>query len=123
MSLRRVSAVLGAAAVVAGLSASLSPGEAEAGPASRFLDPVLHQRPIHPTNGPWFALRVNSMDVAAEAENLAAFEYACHGFAPGEDAKKYVLVRTYYKGSVAPSECDELLSILLPEGATARYRT
>ena len=117
---RGASALLASAVVVAGLSAALSPSEAEAGPVSRFLDPVLHQRPIHPRNGPYFALRVNSMDVAAEAENLAAFEYQC-SFFPGRDPEKYDLVRTLYKGSVTPSECDEILSLLVPAGAEARY--
>lgn len=117
----RAAALLAAGAVVAGASAALPSAEAEAGPVSRFMDPVLHQRPVHERNGPFFALRVHSMDVAAEAENLAAFEYACRDFVPGSEPERYDLVRTVFKGRVDPSECDEVMSLLVRGDAKAEF--
>jgi hypothetical protein len=117
----RATALLAAAAAVAGLAALTSPREASAGPASRFLDPVVHDRAVRPDRGPFFSLRVHSMDAEAEAENLACFEYAAED-PLGGGARKYDLVRTAYKGRAAASDCDEILGVLLPPGATASYR-
>jgi hypothetical protein len=78
-----------------------------------FFDVRDHLRPVDPVRGPFFGLRVHSMDVGGEAENLACFEYACDGLRPGSPAEKYELVRTAYKVRVAPGECDEVMKLPL----------
>lgn len=118
----RAAAFSGAAVVVAALAAFTSSGGADAAPLTKFADPGVHRRPVHAKNGPFFALRVHSMDVAADAETLSSFEYACDDFVAGGTPERYDLVRTLFRGTVTPTECDEVLGILVPKGAKAEYR-
>jgi len=72
--------------------------------------------------GPFYGLRVNSMDVAADAMNLAWFEYTCDGLTPSEPRRRYQLVRTAYLGDVTPdADCDEILRVVVPPDAKVRY--
>jgi hypothetical protein len=73
--------------------------------------------------GPFYGLRVNSMDVAAEAMNLAWFEYGCEGLTPSEPRRRYQLIRTAYLGEVTPDEhCDEILRTVVPPSANVEYQ-
>jgi hypothetical protein len=87
-----------------------------------FCDEADVVRTIRPDKGPFFGLRVNSMDMRAEAKRVACLEYACHGLLPGDGSKRYQLVRNVWRGGVAANEpCDEVLAAPLPEGAEVRY--
>ena len=87
-----------------------------------FGDPADLRRVPPWRRGPEYGLRVNSMDVAADAMNLAWFEYACEGLAPGEGSRRYQLVRTAYLGAVTPDkDCDEILRFVVPPDASVRY--
>jgi hypothetical protein len=89
-----------------------------------FCDEGDAVRTIRPDKGPFFGIRVNSMDVRAEAKRVACLEYACDGLLPGDGSKRYQLVRNVWRGGVAPNEsCDEVLAAPLPAGAEVRYET
>ena len=87
-----------------------------------FCDAADAVRTIRPDKGPFFGIRVNSMDVRAEAKRVACLEYACRGLLPGDGSKRYQLVRNVWRGGVTPDAgCDETLAAPLPEGADVRY--
>lgn len=87
-----------------------------------FGDAADAVRPIRTDRGPFFGLRVNSMDLRAEAKRVACLEYACQGLLPGDGSKRYQLVRNVWRGEVAPNaSCDETLAAPLPAGADVRY--
>ena len=87
-----------------------------------FCDEADAVRPIRSDRGPFFGIRVNSMDLRAEAKRVACLEYACQGLLPGDGSQRYQLVRNVWRGGVAKNEdCDEVLAAPLPEGADVRY--
>jgi hypothetical protein len=97
-------------------------GRIDAPTRGGFCDAADAVRPIRRDKGPFFGLRVNSMDVRAEAKRVACLEYACHDLLPGEGSRRYQLVRTVWRGGVSPNEhCDETLAAPLPAGADVRY--
>lgn len=117
-------------ALAAGVAAPAQPAndaEDDGGPIDPptrggFCDAADAVRPIRRDKGPFFGLRVNSMDLRAEAKRVACLEYACHDLLPGEGSRRYQLVRNVWRGGVAPNEhCDETLAAPLPEGADVRY--
>jgi hypothetical protein len=72
--------------------------------------------------GPFYGLRVNSMNFAADAKNVANFEYTIAGFLPGDGRETYQLVRTAWRGDVTRNmDCDEVLGLAFPAGASLRY--
>lgn len=119
MVIRRISG--GAAALVSLAAAGAAfwcaddAAAAPEGRPSRMLDDRTHARPIDGERGPFFALRCHSMDVRGTSENAGCFEYACRDLVTGE-WETYDLVRTLTRGAAAPTDCDEVLS-LLPVGA------
>ena len=115
-----------AGVMVAGTA--LAGGGAEAGGAKPpelnggLGDPADSVRKIDRKRGPFYGLRVNSMDLAAEATRIACFEYACDGLLPGEGAQKYQVVRSAWRGEITPNTaCDEVLGAALAPGANVRY--
>ena len=111
-------AVAGAVvAVVAASQAAAAPAASNAGPEvarGRFFSPADADRALDVKRGPFFGLRVHSMDVAGEARNLACFEYVIDGLRPGPQPETYDLVRTAYDVRVAQSKCDEVMGLPLP---------
>ena len=99
-------------------------GRIDAPTRGGFCDEADAVRAIRPDKGPFFGIRVNSMDVRAEARRVACLEYACRGLLPDEGSHRYQLVRNVWRGGVAPNEgCDETLAAPLPVGAEVRYET
>lgn len=79
-------------------------------------------KPIENGKGPFYGLRVNSMDLRADARRVACFDYECEGLLPAEGKQAYQLVRTAWKGPVAPNaSCDEILAAALPKDAAVVY--
>lgn len=101
-------------------SAATRPAKAVAVGGRRFFDVQDHLRPVDVRRGPFFGLRVQSMDVAGDAENVACFEYVCDGLRPGPQPERYEMVRTLYRVRVAPTDCDEVMGLVLPPAADLR---
>jgi hypothetical protein len=79
-------------------------------------------RPIDAVNGPFYGLRVNSMDFTADAKRVAEFDYTLAGFLPGDADQHYQLVRTVWSGDVArDANCDEMLGLPFPADASVRF--
>lgn len=108
----------------AGSTASAAPrSDSPAAGRRAFFDARDHLRPVDAKRGPFFGLRVHSMDVTGDATNVACFEYVCDGLRPGPQPEKYDLVRTVYRVRVAPTGCDEVMTLPLPPSADVRgYR-
>lgn len=127
MQRMKTSACLGFAAgivaLIAASSASAAPSatgaDASAG-RGRFFRAADADRAIDARRGPFFGLRVHSMDVAGPAKNVACFEYVIDGLRPGVQPETYDLVRTVYDVQVAPSACDEVMGLPLPPNADVR---
>jgi hypothetical protein len=116
--------------VAAAASASAGKGPAsddvpDGGPVKEkptFGGMVDDLKPIEHGKGPFYGLRVNSMDLAGDARRVAAFDYECEGFLPGEDKQTYQVVRTAWKGPITPNaSCDEVLAAALPKDAAVKY--
>lgn len=115
-----------AGAMVAGTALAAGGGGIESASSAPlrggFGDAADGLRAIDGDRGPFYGLRVNSMNLAAEASNVASFEYAIRGVLPGEGAERYQLVRTIWRGeATAASALDEVLGIALPAGVNVRY--
>ncbi len=106
---------LTAAALVGAVAAGpfLSGSEAEARPSAardHFTRPSDNDRRIHPRRGPFFGLRVNSMNVDAAAKVLSCFTYRCKGLAMNAPVETYQLVRSIHVDpKVDATACDEIL--------------
>jgi len=102
-----------AALLVGGTAAIplLAIDEAEAGPSrALFARDSDNERTIHVRRGPFFGLRVNSMDVESDALVFACFQYRCPALAPDGAPDKYQVVRSAQVDlDVDVGECDELL--------------
>lgn len=110
--------LVAAAAWLPGVEAAEAAGGRSANDHTRQLDP---ERPIDARKGPFFGLRVNSMDVTGEARTLACYEYTCPGLLPGEEPQAYQFVRHAFRRSlVRPLACDEILPLAFV-GHDVRY--
>lgn len=99
-----------AAAAVAGAAWLPGAGSVEAAPRTDHTRQLDVDRDLHPGRGPYFGLRVNSMDVGGRARTVACLDYACHGIAPGSAAESYQLVRhAFLEAEVTRLACDEIL--------------
>ena len=111
-------------AVVAVAAWAPGVGNADAAPRdrddhTRTLD---QDRAIRSDRGPFFGLRVNSMDVRGEAITLACIEYRCSGLLPDEPLRRYQMVRHGYRDApIRALDCDEILPAVFV-GHTAHYR-
>lgn len=130
--LTRGAAAAGLAAVmVAGTALAAGAGSVEADADARVDVPSTRgglgdaadgSRAIDATNGRFYGIRVNSMNLAAEAKRVACFEYAIPDLETGTTAEKYQLVRSVWRGEMKRNEsCDEVLGLTLPEGALVRF--
>jgi hypothetical protein len=114
--------VAGTAFAAGGASVSVTAGVGAGVQRGGFGDPADLRRVSPLRRGPAYGLRVNSMNVAADAMNLAWYEYACDGLTSAEGSRRYQLVRTAYLGTVTPDkDCDEILRFVVPPGADVRY--
>lgn len=85
-------------------------------------DPADAARVVDADRGPFYGIRVNAMDLRADAKRVACFEYAIAGILPGEGAERYQLVRTAWRGDVTrDADCDEVLGLPFPAEAAVRY--
>jgi len=123
-----IAAALAAGGVTIALAATAAAPDAEAAPrgdgvflpAGRFFDGRDQDRKVDERRGPFYGLRVHSMDAGGDATNVACFEYSCEGLRPDESPVRYDLVRTVYKVRVAPTDCDEVFGLPLPPAADVR---
>lgn len=127
MSVRSTALVLvvSAAAVAAVAQSAAHAGTrsaSDAAPAGtrRFFDTQAHVRPLDLRRGPFFGLRVHSLDVGGNAETLSAYEYVAEALRPGAPRERYDLVRTLYRVNVAATSCDEVMGLPLPASADVR---
>jgi len=90
---------------------TLTAEQAEARPArARFARESDNDRALHVRRGPFFGLRVNSMDVKSNALVFACFQYRCPALAPDGAPDEYQVVRSAQVDlDVDVGECDELL--------------
>jgi hypothetical protein len=102
-----------AALLVGGATALplLTVDNADAGPSrARFARDSDNDRTLDVRRGPFFGLRVNSMDVASDALVFACFRYRCPSLAPDGAPDRYHVVRSAQVDlDVDVGECDELL--------------
>ncbi len=111
--------LVGGAAVLPALTVP----EAEAAPGKAlFARDSDNDRALHPRRGPFFGLRVNSMDVESNARVLACFRYRCPPLAPDGAPDEYQVVRSAQVDlDVKIGECDEVLGRALGDRAIS-YR-
>lgn len=114
-----------AALLVAGAAAlpAFTVEEAEARPGrALFARESDNDRDLHVRRGPFFGLRVNSMDVDSDALVFAAFRYRCPALAPDGSPDRYHVIRSIQVDlDVEVGDCDELLGRALGDRALS-YR-
>ncbi len=77
-------------------------------------------RPVDDTRGPFFGLRVNSMDVGAAVKVVSCWDYRCPGIQPGT-SETYQFVRSIQVDrELSTTQCDEIFGPITDEGV--RYR-
>ncbi len=101
-------------AAVAALPLVLPAPDAQAAgdhtPRGPFLREADNDRSVHPVRGPFFGLRVNSMDIGGEVKVSACFDYKCAGLHPASTPQPYHLVRSgHVDNNVQTTDCDEVL--------------
>jgi hypothetical protein len=110
--------LVGAAAFLPGAAAAEVARGRSSNDHTRQIDP---ERPIDAKRGPFFGLRVNSMDVAGQARTLACYEYVCAGLLPRDEPESYQFVRHAFRhAGLQPLACDEILPVAFV-GHDVRY--
>ena len=125
--MRNTRTALAAAAVVALAAApfiSASPAQAKnkrgKSAVASFANESDNTRPVSDTRGPFFGLRVNSMDVGAAVKVVACYDYRCPGIQPST-SETYQLVRSVQADrELTTNQCDEVFGPITDE--SIRYR-
>ncbi len=122
---------VGLAAVLVGgaaLSSALAAPPARAGgsraPSSKasFTRASDNQQTLHRKRGPFYGLRVNSMDVDGKVVVLSCFRYRCPQLDGDGRPDRYTVVRSIHVDrDVDVTDCDEILGSALGDRAV-RYR-
>ncbi len=125
MGMLSIRAVSGALLFVGGaaLVPLVTPDVAHARPENAgFTRSADNDVTLQERRGPFYGLRVNSMDVDAEAKVLAVFRYRCPPLIENGRADTYHVVRSIQADrDVAVGDCDEILGTLLGDRAV-RYQ-
>ena len=90
--------------------------------AAQFGDVHDGVKTIKERGGPFFGIRVNSMDFAGDAKAIACFEYRCEGLLKSDNPEAYQVVRTAWKGPITPNVgVDEILGLPALPLTNVRY--
>ena len=99
-----------AAAAVAAVAFATGVPRVEAAPRNDQTRQLDTDRDLRTDRGPFFGLRVNSMDVRGQARTISCLDYSCPGIRPGSPLENYQLVRhAFLDVDVAQLLCDEIL--------------
>ncbi len=75
-----------------------------------YTSDVDNRRPLHRKRGPFYGIRVNSMDFDGEAKVLASYSYRCPPLGPDGTPEVYHVVRSIQADTdVDVTDCDEVL--------------